>query len=272
MGISTFPHGDHYLKEKSKVEHQFEQYRFIVLSLSVIKQKPITFAMVALLSPIFIRSSLRSTTLARTVTSSWRRAPVNRHIILQENLFHIRHTLFQPETISNPASTENNSNVGSISKSTSPSSQISQDIDEMKHAAFLGEADSNDGHDVFRDAYAKRHEAMDGSNSAYLGEADSDDNYEIQRDIDGQKLDPLDAKNAAFLGEADSDDAFELDVIENPEAHEHKVDPEEAKNAAFLGESDSADMFEADREIHPESYSHHIEDTSTSGMHGEPDQ
>ena len=72
------------------------------------------------------------------------------------------------------------------------------------------------------------------------------------------------------IGEADSDDAFELDVIENPEAHEHRVDPEEAKNAAFLGESDSADMFEADREVHPELYTHQIEDASTSGMHGEP--
>ncbi len=197
---------------------------------------------------------------------------MNRHFILQEKLFHIRHTLFQPETVSNPASTVSNPNVGSMSKSTSPSSQTQQDIDEMKHAAFLGEADSNDGHDAFRDAHAKRHEAMDGSNSAYLGEADSNDSYEIQQDIDGQKYVPLDAKNAAFLGEADSDDAFELDVIENPEAHEHKVDLEEAKNAAFLGESDSADMFEADREVHPERYSHRIEDTSASGMHGEPDQ
>jgi len=195
---------------------------------------------------------------------------VNRHLILQEKLFHIRPTLFQPEKISNPASAVRNPMIGSMSTSAPPSSQNQQDIDEMKYAAFLGEADSNDGHESFRDAHAKRHEAMDCNNSAYLGEGDSNDSYEIQRDIDGQRLVPLDAKNAAFLGEADSDDAFELDVIENPEAHEHQVGPEEAKNAAFLGESDSADAFEADREVHPELYSHRIEDASTSGMHGEP--
>jgi hypothetical protein len=174
--------------------------------------------------------------------------------------------LFRPETTSNTATV--NPKVDAVSMSGPSRSR--QDVNEMKHAAFLGEADSNDGHDAFRDAYAKRHEAMDGSNSAYLGEADSNDNYEIQRDIVGRRAVPLDAKNAAFLGEADSDDAFELDVLKNPEAHEHRVDLEEAKNASFLGESDSADMFEADREIHPERYSHGIEDTSGSGMHGEP--
>lgn len=226
--------------------------------------------MAAFLAPAFSQSiTLRSTRLVRTVSSSWRGIPVKRPLILQEKLFHIRSTLFHPETISNPSSGVH-PNISSASTSSPQSSQTQQDVNEMKHAAFLGEADSNDGHDIFRDVYAKRHEAMDGSNSAYLGEADSDDNYEIQRDIEGQRFEPLDAKNAAFLGEADSDDAFELDVIENPEAHEHQVDPEEVKNAAFLGESDSADMFEADREVHPERYSHNIEDASTSGMHGEP--
>ena len=227
--------------------------------------------MTTFLAPIFTRlTALRSATLARTVTSSWRGTPLNRHLTLQKKLFHIRPALFHPETISNPASAGGNHTIGSTPRSTSSSSKNQQDVDEMKHAAFLGEADSNDGHETFRDAYAKRHEAMDGSNSAYLGEGDSNDAYEIQRDIEGRKLDPIDAKNAAFLGEADSDDAFELDVIENPEAHEHQVGPEVAKNAAFLGESDSADMFEADREIHPELYTHRIEDASTSGMHGEP--
>lgn len=227
--------------------------------------------MVAFLAPLFARSTtLRSATVARTVALSWRAAPANRHLILQEKLFHIRPTLFQPDTISRPPSAASNPMAASKSTSAPPSSQNQQNIDEIKHAAFLGEADSDDGHEAFRDAYAKPHEAMDGTNSAYLGEGDSNDGYEIQQDIDGRRLDPLDAKNAAFLGEADSDDAFELDVIENPEAHRHQVDPEEAKNAAFLGESDSADMFEADREVHPERYSHRIEDASTSGMHGEP--
>src|SRR5579871_4870115 len=158
--------------------------------------------MVTSLTPFFARLTLSATVVR--ATSSWRGTSVNRHLILQKKAFHIRPTLFQSETISNPTSAVGNPNIGSAS--TRSSSQTQQYVDEMKHAAYLGEADSNDGHDAFLEAYAKRHEAMDGSNSAYLGEADSDDNYQIQKDIEGEKLEPLDAKNAAFLGEADSDD------------------------------------------------------------------
>lgn len=229
--------------------------------------------MAAFFAHRLVRSTaLRSAAAARTLTPVWSRSPaVNKYISLQERLFHIRPALFQPEKTQSPDSAVSNPTIGSIS-TTSPSDQIQQDVNETKHAAFLGEADSNDANEAFRDAYAKRREAMDGSNSAYLGEGDSNDGFEIQRDIDGRRLVPLDAKSAAYLGEADSDDAFELDVIENPEAHTHRVDPEEAKNAAFLGEADSADVLEADREIHPERYSHRIEDTSPSGMHGETGQ
>jgi len=218
--------------------------------------------MAALRAPILALGSA-----ARIGAVSWRFFLPANHV--QKKLFHINSALMRPEPIQTSAG--GNSAIGSMPMS-SQTRQHQPDVDEHKHAAFLGEADSNDGHDAFREAHAKRHEAMDGTNSAYLGEGDSNDGDEILRDMDGRVLPSLDAKRAAFLGEADSDDALEMDIIENPEAHEHQVGPEEAKNAAFLGEADSADMLEADREVHPERYSHRIEDTSASGMHGETGQ
>jgi len=227
--------------------------------------------MATLRVPLIIRFTvLWSTSVARISAVPWRvLLPANQQIVKQKKYFHVKSAVFKPEPIQ--SSTGRSPPVDAIRISSS-TAQNQPNSDDAKHAAFLGEADSNDGHDAFRDAHAKRHEAMDGSNSAFLGEGDSNDGDEIQRDIDGRPLPPLDAKRASFLGEADSDDAFDMDVIENPEAHEHQVGPEEAKNAAFLGEADSADMMEADREVHPEDYSHRIEDTSTSGMHGETGQ
>ena len=227
--------------------------------------------MTALRVPIIVRFNvLRSTSLAGVGNVPWRvLLPANQHLITPKKYFHMQSAVFRPESIR--SSTGRSPPVDSIPITTS-TSQIQSDSDDAKHAAFLGEADSNDGHDAFRDAHARKHEAMDGSNSAFLGEGDSNDGDEIQKDIDGRPLPSLDAKRASFLGEADSDDAFDMDVIENPEAHEHQIGSEEAKNAAFLGEADSADMIEADREVHPEDYSHRIEDTSTSGMHGETGQ
>ncbi|KEF53602.1 uncharacterized protein A1O9_10577 [Exophiala aquamarina CBS 119918] len=105
---------------------------------------------------------------------------------------------------------------------------------ETKHAAFLGEADSNDGHEAFKDAYGAPAPALDAQNSAFLGEADSDDGFEAQRAVDGDQHEPLDASQSAYLGEADSDDGFESDV-----------------------------------EVHPEDHRHNIEDTSGSGLHGQ---
>ena len=180
--------------------------------------------------------------------------------------FHQRSSLLQQPTAETTISQPGNPVVESMTRSKSPAGQDSEDF---KHAAFLGEADSNDGHESFRDAYAKPHEALDATNSAYLGEGDSNDSFEIQQDIEGRKTVPLDAKNAAFLGEADSDDAFEMDLEANPEAHRHQIDPEAAKNAAFLGEADSADAREVDRELNPGEYQHKTDDMSPSGMHGE---
>jgi len=53
--------------------------------------------------------------------------------------------------------------------------------DNAKHAAYLGEADSNDGHEAYRDAYGAPPPPLDANNSAFLGEADSDDGFESRR-------------------------------------------------------------------------------------------
>ncbi|KIX08803.1 uncharacterized protein Z518_03460 [Rhinocladiella mackenziei CBS 650.93] len=142
------------------------------------------------------------------------------------------------------------------------------DVNETKHSAFLGEADSNDGHEAFRDTYGRRQPALEADNAAFLGEADSDDAFEVQRAAEGDKHESMDAQNAAFLGEADSDDGFEaLRAAEGD-----KRESLDAHNAAFLGEADSDDGFEADIEVHPEKHRHTIEDTRTSGFHGESGQ
>ena len=126
----------------------------------------------------------------------------------------------------------NNPVAQTMAQSTSPSGQSA---DEGRNAAYLGEADSDDGFEAWKSAHGKPPESVDAANAAYLGEADSDDGFEVHKDIHGQKIDPIDASQAAFLGEADSDDSFEADV-----------------------------------EIHPEKYRHKIEDASSSGEHGQP--
>lgn len=137
--------------------------------------------------------------------------------------------------------------------------------DNNQHAAFLGEADSNDGHEVFRDAHGPPQPALDAGNAAYLGEADSDDGFEAQRAVEGEQQAALDAQNAAFLGEADSDDGFEARRAAEGDRHEAM----DGTNAAFLGEADSDDAHEADFDINPERHRHNIEDTKSSGLHGQ---
>lgn len=137
--------------------------------------------------------------------------------------------------------------------------------DNNQHAAFLGEADSNDGHEVYREAHGPPQPALDAGNAAYLGEADSDDGFEARRAVEGDRQAALDAQNAAFLGEADSDDGFEARRAAEGDRHEAM----DATNAAFLGEADSDDAHEADFDINPEKHRHNIEDTKSSGLHGQ---
>ncbi|KIX92426.1 uncharacterized protein Z520_11901 [Fonsecaea multimorphosa CBS 102226] len=133
------------------------------------------------------------------------------------------------------------------------------------HAAFLGEADSNEGHDAVREAHGAPPPPLEADNSAFLGEADSDDHFEVRKTIEGDNTPPLEANNAAFLGEADSDDGFEA----RRAAEGDKRESLDAKNAAFLGEADSDDAHEADFDINPDKHRHKIEDTSVSGLHGQ---
>ncbi|KAK6365484.1 uncharacterized protein PV06_10591 [Exophiala oligosperma] len=152
------------------------------------------------------------------------------------------------------------------------SRQVSSDpYDEAKNAAFLGEADSDDGFEAGRLERGDTDEAVDPAiarNAAFLGEADSNDGFEARRAEEGDTypgIDPSAARNAAFLGEADSDDGFEARRAEEGDSHEAM----DATNAAFLGEADSDDGFEADIEVNPAKHHHKIEDTSESGFHAE---
>ncbi len=133
------------------------------------------------------------------------------------------------------ASTPPRPQASPVSPSIAQQTPGVQANDDNKHAAFLGEADSDDGFESWKDAHGPPPGPIDAQNAAFLGEADSDDGFESQKDIHGQKLDPVDASQAAFLGEADSDEGFESDV-----------------------------------EINPDKYRHHIEDPSSSGEHGQP--
>lgn len=147
----------------------------------------------------------------------------------------------------------------------SQSPQVLYRTDDAKNAAFLGEADSNDGHDLYRDIHGAPHPALDPSHASFLGEADSDDGFEARKIEEGEIHEPLDTRYAAFLGEADSDDGFEARKVEEGE----KQEALDAKYAAFLGEADSDDGFEADVEINPDKHDHKILDTTESDFHAE---
>lgn len=114
---------------------------------------------------------------------------------------------------------------------------------DTKHAAYLGEADSDDAFEANQEINPSQLEALDATNAAYLGEADSDDGFESHWDAHG-RVEPVDSSESAYLGEADSDDAFESQKIVNPTDHgpldpspsafhgqpgEHDVDEEEPK-------------------------------------------
>ena len=111
--------------------------------------------------------------------------------------------------------------------------------DNNKHSAYLGEADSDDGFEAYKDSHGDPPPAVDGTNAAYLGEADSDDGFEAHKEIHGEKLDPVDASQSAYLGEADSDDGFESDVELNPEKYRHKI--EDAGASGLHGQSGEGD-------------------------------
>jgi len=105
---------------------------------------------------------------------------------------------------------------------------------DTKHAAFLGEADSNDAFEANQEINPSRQEALDATNAAYLGEADSDDGFEIHREVHG-RIEAVDASESAYLGEADRDDGFESQKILNPTDH-GPLDPSSSAFHAQPGE------------------------------------
>jgi hypothetical protein len=110
---------------------------------------------------------------------------------------------------------------------------------DAKHAAFLGEADSNDAFEATQEINPSRQEALDATHAAYLGEADSDDGFESHRDAHG-RLEAVDSSESAYLGEADRDDGFDSQQILNPTDH----GPLDPSPSAFHGQPGEQDTHE----------------------------
>jgi hypothetical protein len=126
--------------------------------------------------------------------------------------------------------------------STSPSGQTPSPAApeyDTKHAAFLGEADSNDAFEAAQDINPSLQEALDARHAAYLGEADSDDGFESHREAYG-RLEAVDLSDSAYLGEADRDDGFESQQILNPTDH----GPLDPSPSAFHGQPGEHDTYE----------------------------
>jgi hypothetical protein len=113
---------------------------------------------------------------------------------------------------------------------------------DTTHAAFLGEADSNDAFEANQEINPPRQEALDATHAAFLGEADSDDGFESHREAHG-RIEAVDASESAYLGEADRDDGFESQKILNPTDH----GPLDPSPSAFHGQPGEQDM---DEEVH----------------------
>lgn len=110
---------------------------------------------------------------------------------------------------------------------------------DTKHAAYLGEADSDDAFEASKEINPSQPEALDATHAAYLGEADSDDGFESHRDAHG-RVEALDTSESAYLGEADRDDGFESQKILNPTDH----GPLDPSTSAFHGQPGEQDMDE----------------------------
>src|SRR2546423_3692528 len=125
-------------------------------------------------------------------------------------------------------------------QSTTPSGQTPSPAAaeyDTKHAAFLGEADSNDAFEITQEINPSKQEALDPTHAAYLGEADSDDGFESHREAHG-RVEALDSSESAYLGEADRDDGFESQKILNPIDH-GPLDPSPSAFHGQPGEQDT---------------------------------
>jgi len=112
---------------------------------------------------------------------------------------------------------------------------------DTKHAAFLGEADSNDAFEAAHEINPPVLVALDATHAAFLGEADSDDGFVTHREAHGS-VEALDPSESAYLGEADRDDGFEIRQILNPTDH----GPLDPTLSAFHGQPGEHDAHEED--------------------------
>ena len=83
--------------------------------------------------------------------------------------------------------------------------------------------------------------ALDSTNAAYLGEADSDDGFEAHRNAHG-RIEAVDASASAYLGEADSDDGHEGQVEVDPERFRHQLDEEAVRGSGAHGQPGEGDQ------------------------------
>ena len=121
-----------------------------------------------------------------------------------------------------------------IAESVEKSSELTEDNSDSvnRHAAFLGEADSDDGFEAHVEAYpeAHRHNLADVNTSGLHGQA------------------------------GEGDEPIEREKTPHEPLHE--------SHSAYLGEADSNSVDSADREQNPEKYRHRIDDAASSGIHG----
>ena len=156
---------------------------------------------------------------------------------------HIRPlTTTPPLLYANPA-TDSSFDAQALDLRTAPPPEVpdslNPDLDAVRHASFLGEADSNDGHEANRDAFHPPPPALDARNSAYLGEGDGDDGFEHYKNLEGRTLEPIDASSSSYLGESDSDDGFEGRRAVYPEEGDHRI--EDASVSGFAGQPGEGD-------------------------------
>lgn len=176
-----------------------------------------------------IRLSHRSLNLARAWILTSSGITPRLHHPIHRSLYAIRSFTHHPILAASPVPPTTNPSSGAnpAHAKDAPPPQVpesdNQEADSTRHAAFLGEADSNDAHDANRDSFGAPAPSLDASNSAYLGEADSDDGFEVGRDAEGRRDEPVDASSSAYLGEADSDDGFEGRRAAYPEEGDHGI-------------------------------------------------
>lgn len=164
-----------------------------------------------------------------------------------QKCFHTRRPCFNTKPSQNPP--EADPIPESMRRSAAPSGDNASAVTEGegKHAAFLGEADSDDAFEKDFDINpeAHRHHFSNVNASGIHGQAgEGDEPIERERTPVEHRI--SDSRRAAYLGEADSDDAYETERIVDPEKFRHRID--DARSSGMHGQSGESDEpFERDQ-------------------------